>query len=277
MLRFRPLPSYGFRALGAAAVLAALAGCGAPAMLPESTLFREASLALEDEAYSTAIENYKKLLEEYPFSDKAEIASLNIAYAHYLKEEYGEAIAAFNDFERLYPVSPLLPFVSYTIGMCWLDQAKAGDRDPSSSDEALRQFRKVANEFPHTIYADLATFRQQQARENLAAHEIVVGDYYRERKHYEAAAGRYRYVTKNYPTTENAKRAAARLQEVTLPADDQKQDDDAKKAAEAAKAKSETAKAVVPAAPAAQEKQEEKSAQQIEQKADDAAKAEAAP
>jgi outer membrane protein assembly factor BamD len=277
MLRFRPLPSYGFRALGAAAVLASLAGCGAPAMLPESTLFREASLALEDEAYSTAIENYKKLLEEYPFSDKAEIASLNIAYAHYLKEEYGEAIAAFNDFERLYPVSPLLPFVSYTIGMCWLDQAKAGDRDPSSSDEALRQFRKVANEFPHTIYADLATFRQQQARENLAAHEIVVGDYYRERKHYEAAAGRYRYVTKNYPTTENAKRAAARLQEVTLPADDQKQDDDAKKAAEAAKAKSETAKAVVPATPTAQEKQEEKSAQQIEQEAADAAKAEAAP
>jgi outer membrane protein assembly factor BamD len=199
-------------ALAAAAVFAS--GCGAPAMLPEEVLFREASLALEDESYSTAIDNYKKLLEEYPFSDKAEVASLNIAYAHYLKEEYGEAIAAFNDFERLYPVSPLLPFVSYTIGMCWLDQAKAGDRDASASDEALRQFRKVASEFPRTIYADLATFRQTQARENLAAHEIVVGDYYRERKQYTAAAGRYRYILKQYPTTENAQRAAARLKEL---------------------------------------------------------------
>ncbi|MFN2426420.1 MAG: outer membrane protein assembly factor BamD [Candidatus Binatia bacterium] len=196
------------------AVTAAFAACGAPAIQSENVLFREASLALEDESYTTAIQNYKKLLEEYPFSDRAEVASLNIAYAHYLKEEYGEAIASFNDFERLYPVSPLLPFVSYTIGMCWLDQAKAGDRDATASDEALRQFRKVATEFPNTIYADLAVFRQQQARENLAAHEIVVGDYYRQREQLAAAAGRYRYVIKEYPTTENAERAAQKLKDV---------------------------------------------------------------
>jgi len=89
-------------ALRSLLVVAALSGvvsaCGAPAIQPENVLFREASLALEDESYSTAIENYKKLLEEYPFSDKAEVASLNIAYAHYLKGEYGEAIGAFNDF-----------------------------------------------------------------------------------------------------------------------------------------------------------------------------------
>ena len=232
MLSFRPVPFPA--SLAAVAILAMLvAGCGAPAMLPEDTLFREASLALEDESYTTAIDNYKKLLEEYPFSDKAEIASLNIAYAYYLKEEYGEAIAAFNDFERLYPVSPLLPFVSYTIGMCWLDQAKAGDRDASASDEALRQFRKVESEFPRTIYADLAKFRQGQARENLAAHEIVVGDYYRERKQFTAAANRYRYILKQYPTTENAARATLLLKEVELAASE---DADRKKADEIADA-----------------------------------------
>jgi outer membrane protein assembly factor BamD len=193
------------------AALAAASGCGPGAQLPEEELFREASLALEDESYNTAITSYKKLLEEYPFSDKAEIASLNIAYAHYLTEEYPEAIAAFNDFERLYPVSPLLPFVGYTIGMCWLDQAKDATRDSSASAEALRQFQKVANEFPKTIYADLAQFRQQQARENLAAHELLVGDYYRDRKRRSAAEARYNYVLKQYPTTETAARAATRL------------------------------------------------------------------
>lgn len=195
--------------------------CGAPEMQPETDLFREASLALEDEAYSTAIENYKKLLEEYPFSDKAEIASLNIAYAYYLKKEYGQAIAAFNDFERLYPVSPLLPFVSYTSAMCWLEQAKAADRDPSASDEALRQFKKVASEFPNTLYADMATFRQQQARENLAAHEIAVGDYYRDRDRLDAAASRYRYAMETYPTTESATRAAERLKRIEVAAAEQ--------------------------------------------------------
>ncbi len=203
-----------FPALCVVALCAWMPACGAPEQQPENDLYREASLALEDESYVTAISDYKKLLEEYPFSEKAEIASLNIAYAHYLTEEYAEAIAAFNDFERLYPISPLLPFVSYTIGMCWLDQARDGERDPSSSDEALRQFRKVASEFPKTIYADLAVFRQQQARENLAAHEIVVGDYYRQRSQFSAASARYHFVLSEYPTSENSARAAERLREM---------------------------------------------------------------
>ncbi len=209
--------------------------CGAPEMQPETDLFREASLALEDEAYSTAIENYKKLLEEYPFSEKAEIASLNIAYAYYLKKEYGQAIAAFNDFERLYPVSPLLPFVSYTSAMCWLEQAKAADRDPTASDQALLQFKKVASEFPNTLYADMATFRQQQARENLAAHEIAIGDYYRDRKRMDAAAGRYRYAMEKYPTTESASRAAERLKKIEVAATEQAAEHAAEISAERAK------------------------------------------
>lgn len=214
---FQLLASGGLARVVLAAAVAAVAGmtaCGAPTIQAENDLFREASLALEEESYTTAIASYKKLLEEYPFSDKAEVASLNIAYAHYLKEEYGEAIAAFNDFERQHPVSPLLPFVSYTIGMCWLDQARAGDRDAGPSEEALRQFRKVATEFPRTLYADLANFRQQQARENLAAHEIVVGDYYRDRQRFEAAMSRYRYAIREYPGTQSALRAEARLRDI---------------------------------------------------------------
>ena len=201
-----------------------LTACSSGPALPEGELYKEASLALEDESYTTAISSYKKLLEEYPFSDKAEIASINIAFAHYLNDEYSEAIVAFNDFERLYPVSPLLPFVSYTIGMCWLDQARDGERDPTPSDQALRQFRKVENEFPNTIYADLAAFRQKEARENLAAHELVVGDYYRDRKRTDAALGRYRYVIKEYPATENAARAQARIQEIQLASAQEKPD-----------------------------------------------------
>lgn len=207
----------GFAAIACAAIVAA--GCGAPANLPEEALFREASLSFEEEAYNTAISSYKKLLEEYPFSDKAEVASLNIAFAHYLNQAYPDALIAFNDFERLYPVSPLLPFVSYTIGMCWLDQAKAADRDPTYSEEALRQFRKVSAEFPASLYGDLARYREGQALENLAAHELYVGDWYRERKRYSAAASRYRYLLANYPNTENAGRARARIAEFAASSD----------------------------------------------------------
>lgn len=207
-------PRRALAILRVAAVCGLLSACSAAAPLPEKDLFREASLALEDESYATAIADYKKLLEEYPFSDKAEIASLNIAFAHYLTAEHAAAIASFNDFERNYPVSPLLPFVGYTIGMCWLDQARDGERDAAASDEALRQFQKVANEFPRTLYADLSRYRQTQARENLANHEVVIGDYYSKRKQLEAAENRYRYAVKKYPGTEAAARGNSKLQDI---------------------------------------------------------------
>ncbi len=196
-------------------MLAALAcllwACGAPAIRPETELFREGSLAFEEESYSSAIEDYKVMLEQYPFSDKAEIASLNIAHAYFLTGQFSKAVEAFNDFERLYPVSPLLPFVGYTVGMCYLEQSNTSDRDSSASEAALRQFEKLARQFPSSLWADLAKHRAEQARENLGSHELFVGDYYRVRERRTAAAGRFRFVIRKYPTTQAATRAEQRL------------------------------------------------------------------
>lgn len=191
----------------------ALAGgaCSGASIRPEAELFREGSLAFEEESYKSAIEDYKVLLEQYPFSDKAEIASLNIAHAYFLTGDYAKAVDAFNDFERLYPVSPLLPFVGYTIGMCYLEQSRPQDRDASPSEAALRQFEKLRHQFPNSLWADLARYRAGQARESLGEHELFVGDYYRERDRFESAASRYRFVMSQYPDTQAAARAAQRL------------------------------------------------------------------
>ncbi|MBI5504870.1 MAG: outer membrane protein assembly factor BamD [Deltaproteobacteria bacterium] len=213
----RPLtkPAARLRCLGLAGLLACLVcACGSPAIRPENELFREGSLAFEEESYNSAIEDYKVMLEQYPFSDKAEIASLNIAHAYFLTGEFSKAIDAFNDFERLYPVSPLLPFVGYTIGMCYLEQSNTSDRDSSASEAALRQFEKLGHQFPKSLWADLARHRAAQARESLGSHELVVGDYYRERERQEAAAGRYRFVIRKYPGTQAAVRAEQRLASV---------------------------------------------------------------
>ena len=197
------------------ALLASLAllvsACGAAAIRPEADLFREGSLAFEEESYNSAIEDYKVLLEQYPFSEKAEIASLNIAHAYFLTGEFSTAVDAFNDFERLYPVSPLLPFVGYTIGMCYLEQSRPQDRDASPSESALRQFEKLRHQFPASLWADLAKYRAGQARESLGEHELFVGDYYRKRKRFDSAVARYQFRIAQYPDTQAAARATERL------------------------------------------------------------------
>ncbi len=198
----------------ACAAVLTVAACSTPPPPADIDLFEQASRFFEQQNYVVAIEDYDELLKQHPFSEHAETASLKIAHAYYLNKQYDEAIAGFNDFERLYPVSPLLPFVEYTVGRCYLDQALSGDRDTSASENALRQFERLRDRYPGSIYARLADFRIARCRENLAAHELYVGDYYKRTGRAAAARARYVYLMENFSDTEAALTAARRLDEL---------------------------------------------------------------
>ena len=202
------------RRLGAAALAAAVSAgaCGAPPPLPEADIYEEANTEFESGDFTMAAIHFDKLLEQYPFSDLAEISRLRVAHAYYLGGQYEKAIAAFNDFERLHPTSPRLPFVEYTIGMSYLDQSRPLDRDKTASENAKRQFERVRDRYPGSLYGRLAEFRIAQCNEQLAGHEIVIGDYYMKTGDSSAALARYRFVVEAYPDTDAALEAMKRLQ-----------------------------------------------------------------
>ena len=76
------------------AVVTALAACSAkPKMMPAGDLWTTANEAYDIEAYELAIERYKMLLDQYPFSENAEEAELRIGYAYFLAGRYDEAMA----------------------------------------------------------------------------------------------------------------------------------------------------------------------------------------
>jgi outer membrane protein assembly factor BamD len=187
------------------------AGCGAPPVPPEGELFAQANREFENRDFVMAAQFYDKLLEQYPFSDQAEVARLRIAHAYYLGGEYDKAIASFNDFERLHPTSAALPFVEYSIAMAYLDQARPLDRDKAATENAKLQFQRVMSRYEGTLYGRLAAFRIGQCDELLAGHELKVGDYYASVGKKAAAISRYRYLLEQYPTTDAAVEARRRL------------------------------------------------------------------
>jgi len=200
-------------ALAALAVVLAIvcSACGAPPVPPEGELFGQANHEFENRDFVMAAQFYDKLLEQYPFSDNAEVARLRIAHAYYLGGEYEKAIAAFNDFERLHPTSAALPFVEYSIGMAYLDQARPLDRDKAATENAKLQFERVLTRYEGTLYGRLAAFRINQCDELLAGHELKVGDYYASVGKEAAAISRYRYLVEQYPKTDAAFEARRRL------------------------------------------------------------------
>ncbi len=203
------------RCASLALILLALAllvtSCSAPPPRGEKSLFAEANAEFEARNFFTASRLYDELLEQYPFSDLAEVARLRVAQAYYLNGKYDKAIAAFTDFERLHPTSTHLAFVEYTIGMCYLDQMRARDRDQSAAENARRQLERVMARYEDSLYGRLAAFRLAQVEEHLADHELFVGDYYARSRRPQAARARYQFILDNFPETEAARSAKERL------------------------------------------------------------------
>src|SRR5262245_8065212 len=104
------------------ALIAFAASCSAPPKLTADQYYTEGKTAFTDENYEVAIRSYKDLLDQYPFDPHAEEAELTIAESHYKKKQYAEAIAAFNDFQRMHPMSPELAKVYYLLGKSYEKQ-----------------------------------------------------------------------------------------------------------------------------------------------------------
>jgi outer membrane protein assembly factor BamD len=71
--------------------------------------------AYENGNYGKAIDKFQRLKDYYPFSKYAILAELKIADAHYQREEYEEAIFAYENFENLHPRNEATPYVIYQI------------------------------------------------------------------------------------------------------------------------------------------------------------------
>lgn len=186
----------------ALALVLAAACAGKRPVVPADTLWADANQAFDDEAWDVAIDRYKVLLDQHPFDMNAEQAELRIARAYYLAERFPEAIAAFENFERMHPTSSNLADVEYHRGMSYALQHGATDRDQSFASQALTSFRNVIDRFPGTPWAARAAIRVRECRESLARHEGVVATYYLDRKSLRAAEARLAMMLRDYPETD---------------------------------------------------------------------------
>jgi outer membrane protein assembly factor BamD len=155
--------------------------------------------AYENGRYDKAIEKFQKLKDYYPFSKYAILAELKIADAHYQREEYGEAIFAYENFEQLHPRNEAIPYVIYQIGRCYYDQIDTPDRDQTSAQKALETFQRLIQQFPEDPYSVRASEHIDTCQKSLAAHAYIVGVFYYKTKHYKAALNRFMSVITEYP------------------------------------------------------------------------------
>jgi len=177
-------------------------GCSAPnPRLSADQYYKGGKDSFADKNYEGAIKSYKDLLDQYPFDPHAEEAELTIAESHYRKKQYAEAIAAFNDFQRMHPMSPELAKVYYLLGKSFEKQMTTIDRDQGAADNAAGWYRVVVDRYPNSEYAPKARERMARCRESMAAHDRYVANYYFRRGNMRAGENRVKGILEKFPDT----------------------------------------------------------------------------
>ncbi len=179
-------------------------------------LYNSAMDSLEGGSYTTASQLFDEVDRQHPYSVWATKAQVMSAYAHYLNDNYDEAIIAIDGFLELHPGNSDAPYAYYLKAICYYEQISDVGRDQKMTELAMQSLEEVARRYPSTKYARDARLKLDLTRDHLAGKEMSIGRFYLQQHEYLAAINRFRAVIENYQTTTHVPEALHRLTESYL-------------------------------------------------------------
>ncbi len=188
-------------------ILFLISGCSLfnnnPDMLaePPETLAKKGMAKFSSGRYEEAFEIFQTLRDRHPYSRYALLAELKLADAQYMRNNYLEALEAYQAFERLHPKNEAIPYVIYQIGMTYFRQMRSLDRDQEMTVKAIQTFTRLRKAFPRDTYSAKAEVPLVEAQTRLTGHEFYVGEFYYKKKEYRAALNRFTNLLKSFPDT----------------------------------------------------------------------------
>jgi outer membrane protein assembly factor BamD len=187
-----------------AVVMSLLVGCGGKGVKttggdPE-TLYREGLVRFNKRDYSDALKRFQELKANFPDNPPYTLwAELKVGDCHFLKKEYVEAIAAYEEFKKIHPTHEEMPYVQFQIGLSHFNQMLSLDRDQTATQKALSNFEYLIANFPPSLFTEKAKEKIEICRKRLAEHELYVGNYYYKQKNYKAASQRFQELLAKFP------------------------------------------------------------------------------
>ncbi|HEX7125558.1 MAG TPA: outer membrane protein assembly factor BamD [Thermodesulfobacteriota bacterium] len=208
------------RLLAAGLLATLLAACASKTAMiraiPPEELYARAEREIARKRWDQAAEEFKKLVDGYPYHRSTPYAELRLADMYFLDRKYPEAVATYEQFLKMRPTHELAPYAMYLLGSAHFHQRATYDRDPTQTRKAAEVFESLLEKFPGSEYAEPARVRLAEARAELALHELYIGNFYFRRDRYEAALRRYTKVWTTYPEQPAADEARVRAGECEL-------------------------------------------------------------
>lgn len=207
--------------LSALLALAVLTGCSSSDEIvpdvPPAELYSEAQLSLQSGNWINAIEKLEALDSRYPFGPYSEQVQLDLVYAYYKNDDLALGQATIDRFTRLNPTHEKADWVLYMRGLTMMAQdrnfmhdlfnVERSDRDPEPARAAFRDFKKLLERYPNSLYSADAQKRLFALKNRLANYELAAADFYLRREAWIAAINRSQNIQRTYPDTEAARQS----------------------------------------------------------------------
>ena len=175
--------------------------------------FSEGKKALEEGDVLFAAKKFNETETMFPQSVWAPKSALMAAYAYYIQDYYGDAVAELERFLIRYPNEKNIDYANYLLAICYFEQIIDEKKDTQSILKAKEKFLFVIDNYPNTEFAVDAEFKINLINDILASKEMYIGRYYLERKKWISAINRFRTVVDDYDTTIYTEEALHRLVE----------------------------------------------------------------
>ena len=183
---------------------------------PVDLLYNAGADRLDRHQWSEAVDYFREVERQHPYSEWARRSILMTAYAHYQANDYAEAIADADQFISLYPGNPSTPYAYYLKAICYFEQIVDVGRDQASTSEAGEALREVAKRYPYSEYAADSRLKIDMVQDQLAGKEMNIGRFYLRNGDPMGAITRFRTVVDKYQTTSHTPEALYRLVEAYL-------------------------------------------------------------
>jgi outer membrane protein assembly factor BamD len=183
---------------------------------PADKLYNEGLYNLNNGDTKQALERFKTLDQQHPYTEWARKAHMMEVYANYRAGNYDESAIAAKRYLTLHPGSKDAAYAQFLLGMSYYNQIPDVTRDQQRTQQALQALDEVVRKYPDSEYADGAQKRVQIARDQLAGKEMEIGRFYLQQRNWIGAVNRFKTVVVQYQTTRHVEEALARLAEAYM-------------------------------------------------------------
>lgn len=187
-----------------------LMSCGSKvkvnAKSPAEAVYLQGTHALDDEDYLTATERFRMVKTKYLFSPFAALAELRLGDTSFAQARFYEAIEIFRLFIQTRPNHAEIPYAYWKIGAAYAAQRPsdffllppAHERDRGPTKDALRALQNYLDRYPQHQFSKEAKALVEICRLELGTYELYVARFYRDRKQWHAAKGRYEVLLERF-------------------------------------------------------------------------------